>query len=85
MTTAGCSLCEKAKLQLWPTLSQHQLKLMEVDIIDYQILLDQFATQIPVIALQDPTTAKHSMVTLSWPFTSDQVELWLSQNLSDHP
>jgi len=83
LTTVGCSLCEKAKQQLWAPLSEHQLTLQAVEIIDYPDLLAHFAAQIPVISLRDPVTLSQSPAdSLAWPFTECEVRRWLSGHTS---
>lgn len=74
-TTLGCSLCEKAKLEIWPQLEQFQLRLREVDIADDPQLLERFATQIPVVGLGDPNDV------CAWPFDQAQLHNWLRQRL----
>lgn len=70
-TTLGCSLCEKAKLEIWPVLEQFQLRLREVDIAEDPELMERFSTRIPVVGLGD------SDVVCDWPFTSAQLKEWL--------
>lgn len=53
LTTQGCSLCEKAKVELWPVLSRHQLKVLEWDIINHAYLLNTFSVHIPVLVSGD--------------------------------
>ena len=73
LTTDGCSLCEKAKEQLWPVLHKHRLRLAEVDIISDPALLDRFATSIPVICQRPPSADLPDSQFLSWPFDTEQV------------
>lgn len=73
LTTLGCSLCNKAKQQLWPVLSGQHLTLVEVELTDYPDLLALFATQIPVITLSPPEQMTAISKQLSWPFTQAQV------------
>ncbi len=51
LTTLGCTLCEKAKAELWPVLSEIKLALVEFDIIDSNAVMSLFATRIPAITL----------------------------------
>ncbi len=74
-TTLGCSLCEKAKLEIWPVLKQLQLRLREVDIAEDPQLLERFGTRIPVVGLGDVDDICH------WPFDTVQLEGWLQQRL----
>lgn len=74
-TTLGCSLCEKAKLEIWPVLEQSQLRLREVDIAEDPQLLERFGTRIPVVGLGDPDD------TCPWPFDSAHLGDWLRQRL----
>lgn len=70
-TTLGCSLCEKAKREIWPLLEPFDLRLHEVDIAEDESLLARFATQIPVVGLGDPDDV------CPWPFDSEQLADWL--------
>lgn len=70
-TTLGCSLCEKAKLEIWPQLEPFRLRLRELDIADDPLLMEKFATSIPVVGLGDPEDV------LAWPFDRGQLETWL--------
>lgn len=74
-TTLGCSLCEKAKLEIWPLLQQFQLRLREVDIADDDQLLERFATRIPLVGLGDPDDV------CAWPFDGAELGKWLRQRL----
>ncbi|GAB2889769.1 glutaredoxin family protein [Microbulbifer echini] len=74
-TTLGCSLCEKAKLEIWPLLTQFGLQLREVDIADNEALFERFSLSIPVVGLGDPTEV------CTWPFKKEQLEEWLSKRL----
>lgn len=70
-TTLGCSLCEKAKAEIWPVLGEFDLRLREVDIAGDPGLEREFATRIPVIGLGDPGDV------CSWPFDSGELREWL--------
>lgn len=74
-TTLGCSLCEKAKLEIWPQLEHFQLRLREVDIADDPQLLERLATRIPVVGLGDPDDV------CAWPFDQLQLAEWLRRRL----
>ncbi|MEX2962126.1 glutaredoxin family protein [Microbulbifer sp. TYP-18] len=74
-TTLGCSLCEKAKAEIWPLLKPFDLSLQEVDIADDALLLERFATQIPVVGLGDPDDV------CPWPFDGEQLRHWLDNRL----
>lgn len=74
-TTLGCTLCEKAKAEIWPLLSPHDLRLREVDIADDPALMERFATQIPLVGLGDPEDV------CAWPFDSHRLEEWLLARL----
>ncbi|WP_308367590.1 MULTISPECIES: glutaredoxin family protein [unclassified Microbulbifer] len=76
-TTLGCSLCEKAKAEIWPLLEQFQLRLREVDIADDSQLLDRFATRIPLVGLGDPEDV------CGWPFDREQLQEWLLRRLPE--
>lgn len=79
LTTSGCSLCEKAKAELWPVLEALKLSLVEVDIVDSSQLLNRFSTQIPVVTAQDPVRSTEISSFLGWPFNQNQVFDWLSR------
>ncbi|MCX2800417.1 glutaredoxin family protein [Microbulbifer thermotolerans] len=70
-TTLGCSLCEKAKVEIWPLLEQFQLRLREVDIADDPLLMERLSTRIPAVGLGDPNQV------CCWPFDSAQLREWL--------
>ena len=58
-TTVGCTLCNKAKIELWPVLSEFGLTLVEYDIIDSEVLTPLLATRIPAIALNSDLLDAH--------------------------
>ncbi|ROQ20331.1 MULTISPECIES: glutaredoxin family protein [Marinimicrobium] len=66
-TTLGCHLCEQAKDELWPALTQTGWRLEEVDIADSDSLMARYGTRIPVVARSD------SGAELGWPFSSGEV------------
>jgi hypothetical protein len=75
LTTAGCSLCEKAKEQLWPVVAELGLSLTEVDIIHHPHLLEEYATTIPVLSAIDPRPVNPTH-TLAWPFDTQGIRAW---------
>lgn len=75
-TTLGCSLCEKAKLEIWPLLERRGLKLREVDIADDPRLMELFSTRIPVVGVGDPADV------CGWPFNTAQLDQWLQVRLA---
>jgi len=75
-TTLGCTLCEKAKLEIWPLLKQYGLQLREVDIVDNDDLFERFRLTIPVVGLGNPGDVR------AWPFSRAQLDKWLAQRLS---
>ncbi|KUJ84895.1 glutaredoxin family protein [Microbulbifer flavimaris] len=74
-TTLGCTLCEKAKPEIWPVLEVFGLRLKQVDIAEDEGLMARFATSIPVVGLGDPTDV------CVWPFDQAQLADWLSARL----
>ncbi|WP_445366177.1 glutaredoxin family protein [Microbulbifer sp. ANSA001] len=74
-TTLGCTLCEKAKLEIWPLLKQYGLRLKEVDIADDDELFERFHLSIPVVGLGNPDDVR------AWPFSQSQLDEWLAQRL----
>ncbi|WP_237055993.1 glutaredoxin family protein [Microbulbifer sediminum] len=74
-TTLGCSLCEKAKAEIWPVLDDFALRLREVDISDDLDLERRFGARIPVVGLGDPDDV------LGWPFDSSKLRNWLQARL----
>ncbi|MBN8431767.1 glutaredoxin family protein [Microbulbifer salipaludis] len=74
-TTLGCSLCEKAKVEIWPQLEAFQLRLASVDIADDEELSRRFGWSIPVVGLGDVDDV------LCWPFSSHELEEWLRARL----
>ncbi|MFI2810097.1 MULTISPECIES: glutaredoxin family protein [Microbulbifer] len=77
-TTLGCSLCEKAKAEIWPVLDSFGLRLREVDIAADDDLEQRFGTRIPVVGLGDPEDV------LGWPFDRDGLVDWLRVRIR-HP
>ncbi|GAB2502796.1 glutaredoxin family protein [Microbulbifer agarilyticus] len=74
-TTLGCSLCEKAKLEIWPLLEKYQLRLVSVDIADDETLTRLFGWSIPVVGLGQVDDV------ICWPFTVDELDQWLVARL----
>lgn len=74
-TTLGCSLCEKAKPEIWPLLDQFGLQLQSVDIAEDEHLSELFGWSIPVVGLGDTGDV------LCWPFTRSELEVWLNERL----
>lgn len=72
-STAGCHLCEHAKVVLWPLLMQYQFRLTEVDIAASDELIEQYGMRIPVLA-----AANHSDE-LNWPFTTQEVDAFFAE------
>ena len=73
-TTLGCHLCEQAKEILWPILAKHNIRLQEVEISDSEELMGKFATAIPVIQFSS------SDQSLAWPFSVEQVDVFVQSN-----
>jgi len=71
-------LCNKAKETLWPLLTQYQLSLQEIDIIDHPRLFEAFAVKIPVITFENIRQPIVSTHYLAWPFSMQEVDYWLS-------
>ncbi|WGL17271.1 glutaredoxin family protein [Microbulbifer bruguierae] len=74
-TTLGCSLCEKAKVEIWPLLEKYQLTLQPVDIADDEQLSRLFGWSIPVVGLGVIEDV------LCWPFAREELDHWLSERL----
>lgn len=74
-TTLGCTLCEKAKPEIWPVLEVFGLRLKQVDIAEDETLMSRFATSIPVVGLGDPSDV------CAWPFDQAKLAEWLSARL----
>ncbi|BFM06973.1 glutaredoxin family protein [Halioxenophilus aromaticivorans] len=74
LTTLGCSLCQKAKLEIYPALSATGLQLVEVEITDHAHLIALFADKIPVVTLAPASTITSRTQVLEWPFDSLQVQ-----------
>ncbi|MBB5210580.1 glutaredoxin family protein [Microbulbifer hydrolyticus] len=74
-TTLGCSLCEKAKVEIWPQLEKFQLRLQSVDIAEDEQLSRLFGWSIPVVGLGDTDDV------ICWPFTASELEQWLQTRL----
>nr|WP_277608404.1 glutaredoxin family protein [Microbulbifer elongatus] len=74
-TTLGCSLCEKAKVEIWPLLDKYPLRLESVDIAEDETLTRLFGWSIPVVGLGATDDV------LCWPFTSEELDAWLAQRV----
>lgn len=74
-TTLGCSLCEKAKPEIWPLLEKFGLQLQPVDIADDEELTRLFGWSIPVVGLGEVDDV------LCWPFTASELDAWLQTRL----
>ncbi|SDK23405.1 glutaredoxin family protein [Microbulbifer yueqingensis] len=70
-TTLGCTLCEKAKPEIWPVLEEFGLRLREVDIAGDPALEREFGMRIPVVGLGDPGDV------CGWPFDTGVLRGWL--------
>lgn len=66
-STAGCHLCEQAKVILWPLLERYRFRLVEIDIASDDSLIEQYGIRIPVLS------AGNTANELDWPFTSESV------------
>jgi glutaredoxin len=60
-TREGCHLCEEAKNQILPLVSEFKAKLREVDIDDDPILHDMYTNDVPVIFLGSKMVAQHRL------------------------
>lgn len=60
-TREGCHLCEEARQQILPLLSEFGAQLHEVDIDDDPALHDRYTNDVPVILLGRTTIAQHRL------------------------
>ena len=67
--TDGCHLCDDASVLL----EQLNLNYQKVDIIENQILIDQYSTLIPVVKNELGST-------LNWPFSLQQLQDFIEEN-----
>ena len=74
-TTLGCSLCEKAKVEIWPLLGKFHLQLQPMDIAEDEQLLTRFGKRIPLVGLGNLED------TCDWPFDREALTVWLQQRL----
>ncbi len=65
--TGGCHLCEQAEALVLPLMEQRGWVLQRFDIADDEVLMERYATRIPV--LRNPRRA----LELGWPFDARQV------------
>jgi hypothetical protein len=75
--TLGCHLCELAKEQIEPLLSVCDLRLVEIDIADDDVLLQRYGVRIPVIRLAENVSCDDVNTDLDWPFDTDAIYQWL--------
>lgn len=71
--TEGCHLCDVAYELLMPAMAQERITVTYSDILDDPDLEERYSLRIPVV--QDEAS-RHE---LSWPFDSEQLELFLEQ------
>lgn len=60
-TREGCHLCEEAKNQILPLVTEFKATLREVDIDDDPILHDMYTDDVPVIFLGSKIVAQHRL------------------------
>lgn len=60
-TREDCHLCEEAKAQITPLLSQYGAQFHEVDIDDDPVLHDRYTNDVPVIFLGSQKIAEHRL------------------------
>lgn len=72
-SSLGCHLCEQAKVLIEPLLDGGPWQLQEVDIIESQELVQQYGTSIPVLC--NPAKPQE----LKWPFSAEEVSIWLAE------
>jgi glutaredoxin len=60
-TREGCHLCDQAKSQILPLLSEFGATLREVDIDDDALLHDRYTNDVPVIFLGSQMIAQHRL------------------------
>lgn len=71
--TSGCHLCELAHELLIPFTQANTITLELIDIADSNELIERYGVRIPVLKF------KHSEAELSWPFTDDDVNKFISE------
>ena len=71
-TGPHCTLCDKARQQIWLAISKSGHQLVEVDITSDVTLLRQYRVTIPVLARADGSE-------LCWPFDKQQLQCWLDK------
>lgn len=72
-STPGCHLCEIAWDILVPLVSYLPLRLEEIDIAEFDELIEQYGIKIPVLKFKDHDEE------LGWPFDSAQAALFLQK------
>lgn len=72
-STLGCHLCENAKTMLFAVEADRKVIWEEIDIAMDPLLVDEYGIRIPVL--------RHlsSGGELCWPFTLDDLKVWLTQ------
>lgn len=77
MGTLGCHLCEVAEGIVISALEAGAYDVYQVDIAEDDVLLDKYATRIPVLV--DVTSGKE----LEWPFDPQQLQQFLSDLMAE--
>jgi hypothetical protein len=74
-STLGCHLCEVAKETVWPLIRHRDIKLVELDIADSDVLMEKYALMIPVLKCEGIEAE------LAWPFNAGECEHFISEHL----
>ena len=77
LTTDACTLCERALDLLTSMPELRGLGLDVVDIVEDELLVEQFGELLPVLTWRDQDGRFGS--TLMWPFDAISVSLWLRE------
>ncbi len=72
--TSACHLCDEAQYLLLPVIEKTGVSIQLLDIaehVDSEALIAEYGLRIPVL--------RQGTRELNWPFTAEQVELWLQR------
>jgi len=55
----GCHLCDDMRRELYPFVQQHNVKLLEINIDQNDLLAEKYNVKVPVLCLDDEEICHH--------------------------